>query len=91
MNFDYLKTTRIFVGFLSHETLASEIKTLAYELKTRKISLRNHASILIALNRHKKTKYEETQIFKSFRNIVLCNIAALQYNSIAVQFASVGH
>ena len=57
VNFDFQKTSRFFVGFISHETLASEIKILAYKLKTWKILIGIHTSVLIALNSHKKTKY----------------------------------
>ena len=59
MSFDFLKTKGFLNVFLNLETLAREMKILAFKLKTREISKRNH-TFLITLNSHKETKYEET-------------------------------
>ena len=67
------------------------MKILAYELKTRKILVRQHTFFLIALNSHKETKYEETCLINVLEIFILRNIAYLHYNLFAVKFESVDH
>ena len=72
VNFDFEKTARFFVGFLSLEILTSEIKILAYKPTTGKISIRNHTSVLIPLFSRKKIKYEETHFIKALEIYNFC-------------------
>ena len=53
------------------QTIAREIKILAFKLKTREISKRNHTTFLIILNSHKETQYEETYFIKVLKLYVL--------------------
>ena len=60
VNFDLPKSKGFFLVFLCLETFAPEMHFLAFELKTRKILLRNLTSCLNAFISHMKTKYEDT-------------------------------
>ena len=65
-------------------------KILAFKLKILEISKRNPTTFSITLISHKETNYEETYLIKVVEIYVLCNIAAIHYNSFVGQFGSIG-